>query len=283
VEIKDANGCTINREFSIFRQDPLEISFIESFIIDCTAKTVTKKVTAEVIGGFLPYTLSWASGTISGSNNEILTTTQLGSYELSVTDAKGCVKKKSILINEIPTIGEPDFRYSAFALTNYDLLSIEDPIQFTNLSTGNYKKITWDFGDGSPIVKEENPIHTFDSVGTYTVKITVEYDTGCSYTFDREVNITIGYILINPTAFTPNGDGYNEIIRPNFKGFTEIEMNIYSSWGTLIYYEKGTVLKGWDGTVNNTPAENGNYIMVVQGSTFYNKSITTSSPITLLK
>ena len=283
VEIKDANDCTINREFSIFRQDPIEISFIESFIIDCTAKTVTKKVTAEVIGGFLPYTLSWASGTISGSNNEILTTTQLGSYELSVTDAKGCVKTKSILINAIPTIGDPDFRYSAFALTSYDLLSIEDPIQFTNLSTGNYKKITWDFGDGSPIVKEENPIHTFDSVGTYTVKITVEYDTGCSYTFDREVNITIGYILINPTAFTPNGDGYNETIRPNFKGFTEIEMNIYSSWGTLIYYEKGTVLKGWDGTVNNTPAENGNYIMVVQGSTFYNKSITTSSPITLLK
>jgi hypothetical protein len=60
-------------------------------------------------------------------------------------------------------------------------------------------------------------------------------------------------------------------------------MNIYNSWGLLIYYEKGATLKGWDGTVKNTPAENGNYIMVVNGITSYKKTITTSTPITLLK
>ena len=283
VEIKDTNGCVVNRSFSIFRQDPLEIEFIESFITDCETKTVTKKVIASVTGGFLPHTLSWASGTISGSNNEILTTTQLGAYELRVTDNKGCVKTKSILVDNIPSIGEPDFRYDSFAQDNYDFLSINDPIQFTNLSTGNYKSVIWDFGDDSSTVNEENPIHTYDSVGNYIVKLTVEYDTGCIYTFERAVNITIGYKLINPNAFSPNGDGYNDTARPNFKGFTEVEMNIYNSWGLLIYYEKGATLKGWDGTVKNTPAENGNYIMVVNGITSYKKTITTSTPITLLK
>ena len=283
VTITDANGCSVSRQFSIFRQDPIKIDFIESFITDCNTKTVSKKIEAVVSGGFLPHTLSWSSGNVSGMNNHIMTTAQTGSYILTVTDNNGCTYNKSILINNIPVIGDQDFRYNAFALSNYDLLSIEDPIEFTNLSSGNYNAVHWDFGDGSPIVKENNPIHTYDSVGNYTVKLTIEYETGCIYTIERDINITIGYTLINPNAFTPNNDGYNETIRPNFKGFTEIEMNIYDNWGTLVYFEKGTSLKGWDGTIKNTLAENGNYIMVVKGITFYNKVITTSTPITLLK
>ena len=283
VVIKDANGCSVTRQFSIFRQDPIEIEFIESFITDCETKTVTKKVEAKTSGGFLPHTLSWSSGTVSGANNEIMTTNQTGAYVLTVTDDNGCVYAKSILIDEIPTIGDPDFRYNAFALDNYAYLSIEDPIQFTNLSSGSYTSVTWNFGDDSLPVNEENPIHTYNAVGNYTVTLTVEYEAGCTYSIERVIDITIGYKLINPTAFTPNGDGYNETIRPNFNGFTEIEMNIYNTWGVLVYTEKGTSLKGWNGTIKDTPAENGNYMMVVNGITFHNKAITSSTPVTLLK
>jgi gliding motility-associated-like protein len=283
VAIEDANGCSVTKQFSIFRQDPIEIEFTESLITDCETKTISKKVVAKTSGGFLPHTLSWSAGVSSGTNNEVMTTTQKGTYVLTVTDNNGCVQTKSILIDEIPTIGDPDFRYSAFAFTTYNFLSIEDPIQFTNLTTGNYTNISWDFGDGSPFLSEENPTHTYDAIGNYSVKLTVEYEAGCTYIIERNIEITIGYKLINPNAFTPNGDGYNETIRPIFTGFTEIEMNIYNTWGTLVYTEKGTSLKGWDGTINNTPAENGNYIMVVNGITFYKKNITTSTPVTLLK
>lgn len=156
-------------------------------------------------------------------------------------------------------------------------------IESSTASYSTYTNLTWNFGDDSLPVNEENPIHIYDAVGNYTVTLTVEYESGCIYTIERTVDITIGYKLINPTAFTPNGDGYNETIRPNFTGFTEIEMNIYNTWGVLVYAEKGTALKGWNGLIKQTPAENGNYIMVVNGITFHNKTITTSTPVTLLK
>ena len=283
VTITDANGCSVARGFSIFRQDPINIEFIESFVTNCETKTIFKQIEATVSGGFLPYTLSWSSGTVTGINNEIMTTDLNGSYVLTVTDDKGCSQTKSVLINDIPTIGDLDFRYSAFALSNYDLLSIDDPIQFENLSTGDIDEITWNFGDGSPIVKEENPIHTYEAVGNYTITLTITYKSGCTYTMQRDISITIGYQLIHPTAFTPNGDGFNETIRPKFIGFTEVEMNIYDSWGTKVYFEKGTTINGWDGTLKNKPAENGNYIMVVIGTTFYNKIIKKTTPLTLLK
>ncbi len=117
----------------------------------------------------------------------------------------------------------------------------------------------------------------------FTVTLTVVYDSGCIFTTSRELNVTKGYSLILPNAFSPNGDGINDYIRPSHKGLKDIEMSIYDTWGALIYYEKELTLKGWDGFLRGKPSENGNYIMYVKGLTFYNREIKESSPITLLK
>ena len=282
VEITDRNGCKITRQFNVFRQEPLIISYEETTIIDCDLKTVSKQNTANATGGYVPYTYTWSDGVVSGTNDSVMTTMQSGSYILTVTDANGCMKSTSFIV-DVPTIGAADFSYSAFALTTYDFLSIEDPIQFTNLSTGSYSSVKWDFGDGSPTSNEENPVHTYEQVGSFNIVLTVEFDIGCTEIFERTITITKGYSLIHPTAFTPNDDGYNETIRPSYRGFTDLKMTIYDTWGTVVYSEEGIELKGWNGFIGNKPAENGNYVMVVKGITFYEKEIIKSSPVTLLK
>jgi len=60
-------------------------------------------------------------------------------------------------------------------------------------------------------------------------------------------------------------------------------MSIYDTWGSLIYFEKGTELKGWDGRINGTLAENGNYVIKVKAKVFYGKEITSNSAVTLIK
>ena len=282
VEITDASGCSVNRQFNIFRQEPINITLNETIETDCSIKKINTITEPKVTGGFLPYKYSWSAGTTSGPDNAIMTTSQNGAYTLTVTDNNGCTTTKSLII-DVPTIGIPDFKYNAFAIDKYDLLSINDPIQFTNLSTGLYSEITWNFGDGTPIIKEENPVHTYDQVGEFKITLSIEYDAGCTETVERTVTITKGYLLISPNAFTPNGDGHNETIRPSHRGLIEIEMTIFNTWGTSIYYEKGNNLIGWDGMIKGNPAENGNYIMVVKGLTFYNKEIVKTSPLTLLK
>jgi len=281
VTITDANNCVIVKEYNIFRQDPLDVTLNEMTLKDCNLKTTNKQVTASASGGFSPYTYSWSTGTISGDENNIMTTSQSDTYVLTVTDDKGCTIVKTIDI-DVPIIGIQDFTFSSSALTNYNFLSIKDPIEFTSLSTGDYIKIIWDFGDGTTS-NEENPIYTYNKEGIYTIKYTVEYDVGCTYTLEENVNISKGYILINPTAFTPNGDGINETIRPTHKGFSEIEMTIYSTWGAVLYNEKNLNFTGWDGLIKGTPAENGNYIMVIKGRTFFDEDIIETAPFTLIK
>ncbi len=282
VEIRDENDCIEIREFRIFRQDPINITFTERLLSDCIANINTVENTPIVTGGFLPYTYSWSAGITTGVNNETMTTDQSGAYTLTITDGQGCMETATIQV-DVPPTGTPDFSYSSLALTEYGLISIDDPIQFTNLTTGSYSSFSWDFGDGSPVVSTLNPIHTYDEVGSFRVTLTVVYESGCVLKIGRTLNVTLGYSLVLPNAFTPNEDGINDFMRPIHRGFTEIEMSIYDTWGARIYYEKGISLKGWDGLIGGSPAENGNYILDVKGLTFYGRVIKKRSSITLLK
>ena len=281
--ITDFKGCPVSKNWTIIGTTPIQISFIEEdIIIDCDLASATKQIVPNVSGGREPYTYRWSDGAISGVNGEILTASITNTYTLTVIDKQGCEEIATLPIT-IPTFDSTDFEYTSLGLTEYNFLSVKDPIQFTNLSNITDATIWWDFGDRSPLVYEENPIYTFKTIGAYDVTLYVEYATGCIEQSTVNLDITEGYVLESPTAFTPNDDGYNDTLLPKFAGFKEIEMSIYNNWGTRIYYEKDLELKGWDGNLQSSPATNGDYIMVITGTTFYDQEIIKTTSITLLK
>jgi gliding motility-associated-like protein len=180
------------------------------------------------------------------------------------------------------TLGTHSFNYDSFANTNYGILSIDDPITFNNTSTGDILTYLWSFGDGNTST-DKDPIHTYVAEGTYEVTLTVQGPYGCSYVDTMTVNIGKGYDIVIPNAFTPNNDGLNDVIRPVYIGMIDVEMSIYSTWEGLIYFEKGLELNGWNGTIKNSLAENGNYIIKVKATTFYGLVLSFNRPITLIK
>jgi PKD repeat protein len=63
-----------------------------------------------------------------------------------------------------------------------------------NFSSGSDLSYSWDFGDGSTSI-EENPVHLYDSVGLYTICLTISNDS-CSDTYCEKVfgdSCRIGY------------------------------------------------------------------------------------------
>jgi gliding motility-associated-like protein len=92
-----------------------------------------------------------------------------------------------------------------------------------------------------------------------------------------------GYDIMIPTGFTPNGDGTNDLYNAQHRGLKKLEMSIYDTWGSLIYSEQGETLRGWDGTLNGRPAENGNYVYKFTATTFYGHTLDFTAPFTLLK
>jgi gliding motility-associated-like protein len=281
VVVTDSNGCTKTASYTVTRPIPLLVVLNQTRQINCSLGIVSNSFEATVSGGMSPFQISWSTGTVSGINNQFMTTNQNGLITVTITDANGCTTSESVTITN-PIIGSPGFEQNSFAYTTYGLYSINDPIQFTNTATGDYISVAWNFGDGI-FSTAENPIHTYALEGEYVVTQTVTYPLGCIKTNIITIIITKGYKLIIPNGFTPNSDAINDIFKPEFEGLEAISLYIYDTWGNVIYSEKEAAIVGWDGKINGVPAENGNYYYKVTGTTFYGEVIEKSGPFTLIK
>ena len=281
VVVTDSRGCIKTASYTVSRPQPLTVIVDQDSQVNCTTGLVTNSFEAHVTGGMPPFVISWSSGTVSGTNNEFMTTTQDGLITVTITDAIGCTTSESITISN-PIIGNAGFTQGSFALTTYGIYSINDPIQFTNTATGDFVSVAWNFGDGI-FSTEENPIHTYVLEGNYIVTQTVTYPLGCIKTNIITLIITKGYKLMIPSGFTANDDSINDNFKPEFEGLENISLQVYDTWGNVVYYEKGETIVGWNGQINGVPAENGNYYYKVIGMTFYGDLIEKSGPFTLIK
>lgn len=101
--------------------------------------------------------------------------------------------------------------------------------------------------------------------GQYELTIT----DGCTvYSDDVVIKIDecIECIFI-PTAFTPNNDGRNDVLRAYDKcGTTKFELQIFNRWGEVVF-ETDNITTGWDGVYKNARAEVGAYFYLIRYST----------------
>ncbi|MBN3583007.1 gliding motility-associated C-terminal domain-containing protein [Algoriphagus aestuarii] len=142
-------------------------------------------------------------------------------------------------------------------ITNGEI-QIQEPVQFEDLSLGNAIIWNWDFGDGSSS-SVQNPTHTFQNKGVYTVTLSTIDNIGCMSEFQMQVQVFDDYNVMIPNAFTPDGLK-NQFFKPYYRGIASMEFYIFNTWGELIYQANSLEDQGWDGFVNGKPAPNGNYV-----------------------
>jgi gliding motility-associated-like protein len=281
VKVSDSRGCMKDALYSINRQEPLLIKVETNNEFNCDAKWVKQNFTAHISGGIAPYQWNWLGGEVSGINYEIMSTSQNGIVLLEVKDGLGCVASYDVNV-EIPVLGNPGFETYSIGQSFYGLFAIKDPIEFKNTATGDFETIIWNFGDGT-ISSEMNPVHSYLKEGVYNVLQLVKYPFGCSYSYTTTLKIEKGFNVMIPNAFSPNNDGLNDTFKPLFKGLSKIKMEVFNTWGGLLYSEEGTSLQGWTGKINNAFIENGNYYYKVVATTFYGDEAVYNGPFKLIR
>ncbi|HEU5053435.1 MAG TPA: gliding motility-associated C-terminal domain-containing protein, partial [Hanamia sp.] len=89
-----------------------------------------------------------------------------------------------------------------------------------------------------------------DSSGQYWVRLTDEYGCVKHDSINIKVQVCENCRLFIPSAFTPNGDGLNDVFEttPQCKyiGLTGFDFQIYNRWGQLVF-RTNDMHKGWDG------------------------------------
>lgn len=124
----------------------------------------------------------------------------------------------------------------------------------------------WDFGDGDTVADWRDPNHIYQHMGAFDVTLVSDPRTLCADTARATLLAGYGTIPVAwfvPNAFTPNGDGKNDVLR--ILGPEPCQspvMSIHNKWGQLIW--EGDAKEGWDGTAHGAPAPEGVYAYVMK-------------------
>lgn len=177
------------------------------------------------------------------------TTTQ---YTLEMTDVNGCLVTDSVLITVHPDVivdAGPD-----------NSVFIGESVNMQGSGVGTFEWI--------PPIYLDNPFDpqtlvTPDSSTTYTLIVTST--EGCTAEDEVFIRVYFPTKVFVPNAFSPDGDGRNDVIGPIWFNEFELEtFQVYNRWGQLVY-ETVNPDDRWDGTIGGAPAPMGVYIYLLRG------------------
>lgn len=121
-----------------------------------------------------------------------------------------------------------------------------------------------------------------ESNTTYQVVVKDAYCTAISSIVVNVIEPDTKFAM--PTAFTPNGDGVNDLYRPILMpNLVTKEFRIYNRWGEKVF-ESTAIEPGWDGTFRDSKQPVGVYVYYISvQNTITNKTVYHSGNITLIR
>jgi len=200
---------------------------------------------------------------------------QTYSVLLTVGTDKGCQSIDTQYVNIWP---------APLPLTSHDtILSYGTTLQL-QANDGNYNyngQFLWSPPEGLNNPTIPDPVVTNDKEITYYIAMENSY--GCSLLDSIHIKYYTGPAIYVPNAFTPNGDGRNDILRPLVVGFTSFNyFRVFNRSGQIMF-ETGQPGQGWDGTINGRPAPAGAYIWEAAGVDYDKKFIVRKGTAILIR
>ena len=140
---------------------------------------------------------------------------------------------------------------------------------------------TWTPTSGLNNPNIPDPVATIQEDISYVV--TAGSAAGCPTTDTVFIKAYRGPEFYVPNAFTPNGDGKNEVFRFVAAGMTVIHyFKVFNRYGQLVYNSTNPSA-GWDGSFNGKPQTTGTYIWMIGGQDYLGNHIGRKGTVTLIR
>ena len=113
---------------------------------------------------------------------------------------------------------------------------------------------------------EEETSFEFIESGSTSVDLYVAYNDSTDAEHISTIKVSISISLLEmPNAFSPNGDGINDIYKAkdNHKSIIDFHAYIFNRWGQKIY-DWTDINSGWDGTYKGKQVAAGVYFVLVK-------------------
>ncbi len=253
VMVSDDVSCTVDSTITISGPEPIVVDLVDTasvISLSCNGDT-DGKIVLTASGGVSPFEFSVDNGT-NYTADSVFTGLEAGTYNTKVKDDDACEEDGPVV-----TITEPDS-------ISIDSLAVTDEIP--GMGDGEiYILASGGTGTLSYTLVEESITDTtgrFEDLTAGTYSLIVTDDNGCTNATGALVGQAETELEIYD-AFTPNGDGVNEVWNiKNIGLYTDCTVRIYNTWGNLVFSSDGYA-EPWDGTYNGRilPADTYFYII----------------------
>ncbi|MEO6610897.1 MAG: PKD domain-containing protein [Chitinophagaceae bacterium] len=208
--------------------------------------------------------------------NPVTKTLQTTDYVLTVYDTKGCPKpgRDTVRVTVLPKM--------SVSAGNDTAVIVGQPLQLNGSGGIAY---SWFPAFHLSATNIPDPVAVYtDPSSSILYKLIAYSDEGCTDSAYIIVKVfkTLPGVFV-PSAFTPNSDGRNDLLRPIAVGIKHIDyFNVYNRWGQLIFSTQKNG-EGWDGRINSLPQASGTYVWMVKATDYTGAAYFQKGTVTLIR
>jgi gliding motility-associated-like protein len=225
----------------------------------CPAEAFNNTFTVNNSSSFVQWYRNYSSITGATSLSYEPISGMPGNYWAEILQ-NGCIdstKQYKISLSPLPKVN---------FIISRDVQCINSSIPFTNASTiatNDAMNYSWKFSDGiSSVEKDVSKI--FTTPGYYTAKLIATSSNNCIDSIQKKITILENCFPFLPSAFTPNGDGLNDVIKPYLAGMKSLKrFAIYNRYGNMIFSTTREG-EGWNGIYKGTKSEAGVFVWILE-------------------
>lgn len=226
VVVTDANGCTI-QESTLLSTNPILADLVKDESL-CEGTSILLDAGAAV-------TYNWSTG----ETEQTIEVSDTGMYFVTITDTNGCEITDTSWVSF-----RPGFVVDAGLDTSIDYATSTD--LEANISIADSGTYSWSPDFFLSCNDCALTMATPDTTTLFFVSYTSEQ--GCVGTDSVLVEVLEEpYVAVMPSAFSPNGDGQNDVLYLYHSGTKEVYWLIFDRWGEKVF-ETRDPDQGWDGT-----------------------------------
>lgn len=246
VIVTDANGCQDSLEIILSEPSELGVILIANDI-SCYGSG-DGSIELQISGGSGPYTYQWTNGISQASNASDLVP---GNYSVTVSDRNGC----DTVLNADLTQPDPIFinLQDTFEIEYGNSVMLDNSIE-GGVGTLDYN---WDPSTWLDCFDCQIPESTPDYTTIY--EFTVTDENTCMASASTTVLVNIDQTIYIPNAFSPNGDGINDVLQLYVGDVSFFSFKVFTYWGERIF-ATNDVNEKWDGTYKGKPVNPDVYV-----------------------
>ncbi|HEV2479756.1 MAG TPA: gliding motility-associated C-terminal domain-containing protein [Puia sp.] len=182
---------------------------------------------------------------------------QSESYVLRVTDAEGCQSKPDTMSVRVLPVADVTAGADTTIVAGQTV-----GLYARDVNGTGFTEFSW-----SPAVGLDGPLiqaPMADPGSNITYTVTASTPEGCEATASIKVTVIKGVIFTAPGAFTPDGNGHNDVLRVIAVGIRELRyFAVFNRWGQEVF-RTADLSAGWDGRIHGELMPAGTYVWTAE-------------------